>query len=73
MTVQAGLYMTWSEPKLFVFSRTGSFILQYQIKRLEQEKENLSKQIEWLNKEVNDKSKELMTLRREKVCFWLLK
>ena len=27
MTVQAGLCQTWSEPKLLVSSRTGSYIL----------------------------------------------
>ena len=52
---------------LLVLSWGGLFLLQYQIKRQEQEKENLSKQIDWLNKEVNDKTKELMSLRREKV------
>ena len=26
MTVQAGLCRTWSEPKLLVFSRTGSIV-----------------------------------------------
>ena len=26
MTIQASLYRTWSEPKLLVFSRTGSFL-----------------------------------------------
>ena len=29
MTVQPGLCRTWSEPKLLVFSRTGSFVLYY--------------------------------------------
>ena len=29
MTVQAGLCWTWSEPKLLVLSRTGSFIFNY--------------------------------------------
>ena len=28
MTVQPGLYQTWSEPKLLVFSHTGSFLFE---------------------------------------------
>ena len=37
------------------------------MKRLEQEKVNLSKQNEWLNRTVDEKTKELMNVRRERV------
>ena len=32
VTVQAGLCRTWSEPKLLIFSRTGSYILQKELR-----------------------------------------
>ena len=34
MLVQAGLCQTWSEPKLLVFSRTGSFVIFVSISEL---------------------------------------
>ena len=46
MLVQAGLCQTWSEPKLLVFSRTGSFILFF---CLEMFKCPLIKEPQWRN------------------------
>ena len=35
MTVQPGLCQTWSEPKLLVFSHTGSYVFTIKVKRVE--------------------------------------
>ncbi|KAL4235843.1 hypothetical protein ACF0H5_004232 [Mactra antiquata] len=39
---------------------------EFQVKKKDQEIQNLNSQIEWLNKDMTEKTKELMTVRREK-------
>ena len=46
MLVQLGMCQTWSEPKLFVFSRTGSYHCRGS--GFGMEKEDLKRQVEML-------------------------
>jgi hypothetical protein len=50
-----------------------SVVLQHRTSRLQQEVESLRRQVEWLETEVNDKTKLVMETRREKVSSGLNK
>ncbi|XP_052775789.1 nucleoprotein TPR-like isoform X2 [Mya arenaria] len=46
--------------------KSGEVHREFQVQRLTQERDNLQQQVEWLNNDLTEKTRDLMTTRREK-------